>query len=73
MPPTATREVKKYLIQLIIGVGVLHAIMIGLYYWLRISLRPERTQQTFVAVWVILTLVVVTPLMKKIRQSRIRR
>jgi len=73
MPGQSSRDVKKYLLQLIVGVAMLHAIMIGLYYWFKISLRPERTQQTFVAVWVVLTLIVVTPLMKKIRQARVRR
>jgi hypothetical protein len=70
MPGPVTREVKKYLIQLVIGVAVLDAIMIGVYYWFAISVRPERTQQTFVAVWVVLTLIVVTTRMKKIRQAR---
>ena len=70
MPRPVLREVKKYLIQLVVGVAVLDAIMIGLYQWFSISLRPERTQQTFVAVWVGLTLIVVTTLMKKIRKAR---
>lgn len=73
MPGPVTREVKKYLIQLVVGVAVLDAIMIGVYYGMSISLRPERTQQTFVAVWVVLTLIVVTTLMKKIRKARVRR
>jgi hypothetical protein len=40
---------------------------------MHIADRPARTQETFVAVWVVLTLFLVTTLMKKIRQSRIRR
>ena len=70
MPGPATREVKKYLIQLVVAVAVLDAIMIGLYYGMSVRLKPERTQQTFVAVWVVVTLIVVTTLMKKIRQAR---
>ena len=73
MPWPVTREVKKYLIQLIVGVVVLDAIMVGAYYRLSVPLRPERTQQSFVAVWVVLTLLVVATRMKKIRQARIRR
>ena len=73
MPGPVTREVKKYLIQLVVGVAVLDAIMIGIYYGLSVPLRAERTQQTFVAVWVALTLIVVTTLMKKIRKARTRR
>jgi hypothetical protein len=72
MPGPVTREIKTYLIQLIIGVVVLDAIMIGLYYGFTVSLRAARTQQTFVAVWVVLTLIVVTTLMKKIRKARRR-
>jgi hypothetical protein len=68
-----TRDVKKHLIQLVVGVVVLDAIMMGVYYGFSIRLRTERTQQTFVAVWVGLTLIVVTTLMKKIRKARIRR
>ena len=70
MPGPVTRDVKKYLLQLVVGVVALDAIMIGLYYGLSVPLRPERTQQTFVAVWVVLTLIIVTTLMKKIRRAR---
>lgn len=73
MPGPVTREVKKYLIQLIVGVVVLDAIMIGVYYGLSVPLKPERTQQSFVAIWVVLTLIVVATRMKKIRQARVRR
>ena len=61
---------KKYLLRLVIAVVALDAAVIGLYYGLRIADRPERTQQTFVAVWVVLTLLIVSTLMKKIRQAR---
>jgi hypothetical protein len=73
MPGPVAQEVKKYLIQLVVAVVVLDAIMIGLYYGLSVRLRPERTQQMFVAAWVVVTLIVVTTRMKKIRQTRIRR
>ncbi len=72
MPGPVTREMRKYLIQLVVGVVLLDAIMLGVYYGLSMRLRPERTQQAFVAVWVVLTLIVVTTLMKKIRQARRR-
>jgi lysylphosphatidylglycerol synthetase-like protein (DUF2156 family) len=70
MARPVTREIKKYLIQMIVGIVVLDATMIGLYYGLSVSTQRERTQQTFVAVWVVLTLIVVTTLMKKIRRAR---
>ena len=61
---------KKYLLRLVVAVVALDAAVIGLYYGLHIANRPERTQQTVVAVWVVLTLLVVSTLMKKIRQAR---
>jgi len=73
MPGPVTREVKKYLIQLVVCIVVLDAIMIGVYYGLSVPLKPERAQQSFVAIWVVLTLIVVATRMKKIRQARIRR
>ena len=71
MTTTAGRELmKRYLLRLVIAVALLDSVVIGLYYALRIGERPERTQQTFVAVWVVVTLFIVTTLMKKIRQAR---
>jgi len=61
---------KKYLLQLVIAVVLLDGAVMALYYALRIGERPERTQQTFVAVWVVVTLFIVATLMKKIRQAR---
>jgi CDP-diglyceride synthetase len=72
-PSPVTRELKRYLLTLVIGVAVLDAVAIGLYYGLHIAYRPEKTQQEFIAVWVVLTLIVVTTMMKRIRQARRRR
>jgi heme/copper-type cytochrome/quinol oxidase subunit 4 len=71
MATAAGRQLmKKYLLRLVIAVVALDSVVIGLYYALRIGERPERTQQTFVAVWVVVTLLIVATLMKKIRQAR---
>jgi uncharacterized membrane protein YoaK (UPF0700 family) len=71
MATAAGRQLmKKYLLRLVIAVVALDSAVIGLYYALRIGERPERTQQTFVAVWVVVTLLIVATLMKKIRQAR---
>ena len=71
MTTAASRQLmKKYLLRLVIAVVLLDGAVIGLYYALRIGERPERTQQSFVAVWVVVTLLIVTTLMKKIRQAR---
>jgi hypothetical protein len=68
-----TRELKRYLLTLVVGVVVLDAVAIGLYYGFHVADRPEKTQQEFIAVWVVLTLIVVTTMMKRIRQARRRR
>ena len=70
-PAGPQRELmKKYLLRLIGAVVLLDAAVIGVYYALGIPDRTVRTQQTFVAVWVVVTLLIVTTLMKKIRQAR---
>jgi len=73
MPSSSPQQVRKYLLILIAAVVALDAVVLGVYYGLHIADRPVRTQQTFVAVWVVLTLFVVTSIMKKLRQARIRR
>ena len=70
MPSVELKQQRKLLLMLVGSVVVLDGVIIGLYYAFHIALRPERTQQTFVAVWVVLTLLVVTTLMKKIRRFR---
>ena len=67
------RELKRYLLTLVVGVFVLDAVAIGVYYAFHIADQRANTQELFVAVWVILTLVVVTTMMKRIRQARRRR
>ena len=64
------REIKRLLLILVASVVVLDAAVIGLYYAAHVQDRPVKTQQTFVAVWVVLTLIVVTTMMKRIRQAR---
>lgn len=66
-------ELKKLTLTLIASVVVLDGIMIGGYYGLHVGARAIRTQQSYVAVWVVLTLAVVTTLMKRIRAARRRR
>jgi heme/copper-type cytochrome/quinol oxidase subunit 4 len=73
MPTVNASEVRKYLLILIVAVVVLDATVLGVYYGMHIADRPEKTQQTFVAVWVVLTLLVVTSIMRKLRQARVRR
>ena len=73
MASPTTPELKKLLLTLIVAIVVLDATVIGAYYAFHIADRAVKTQQTYVAVWVVLTLIVVTTLMKRIRQARRRR
>lgn len=73
MPSASPQQIRKYLLTLVVAVVALDAVVLGVYYGMHIAERPARTQQTFVAVWVVLTLFVVTTIMKKLRQARVRR
>jgi hypothetical protein len=70
MPTATSQQIRKYLITLVVAVVVLDGVVLGVYYGMHIADRPARTQETFVAVWVVLTLFVVTTLMKRIRRAR---
>ena len=74
-PPVSPKraELKKHVLMLLVSVVVLDAIMVGAYYAFHVRDRLQKTQMTFVAVWVVLTLIVVTTIMKRIRQLRRRR
>jgi biotin transporter BioY len=70
-PVSPKRSELKRLIMMMVGaIAVLDAGVIGLYYAVHIQDRPVKQQQLFVAVWVVLTLIVVTTMMKRIRQTR---
>jgi len=64
------RAIQRLILILVGAVVVLDAAVIGLYYAFDIEARPIKQQQLFVAVWVVLTLTVVTTMMRKIRVAR---
>ena len=70
MAPADTRAMKKHLLTLVLWAVGLHVVMIGLYYAFDIRDRPIKTQQTYVAIWVVLSMIVVTTIMKRIRRAR---
>jgi lysylphosphatidylglycerol synthetase-like protein (DUF2156 family) len=72
-PQPVTKELKRLLLTFVGLMVALDATIIGVYYALHVESRPLRVQQTFVAVWVVLTLVVVTTMLKRIRVARRRR
>ena len=74
-PPVSPKraELRKHVLTLLVAVVALDALMVAAYYGFHVHDRLEKTQMTFVAVWVVLTLIVVTTIMKRIRQVRRRR
>jgi ABC-type amino acid transport system permease subunit len=71
VPPVPTpREQKKNLLTLVVLVAVVHGVAIAVYHFAHIPDRPVRTQQLFVGVWVMVTLIVITPMMRRIRRGR---
>jgi heme/copper-type cytochrome/quinol oxidase subunit 4 len=73
MPSVNIQEVRKYLLTLVVAVVALDAVVLGIYYGMHIGDRTAKTQETFVVVWVVLTLLIVTTIMKKLRRARFRR
>ncbi|HEY4130722.1 MAG TPA: hypothetical protein VGM50_08890 [Gemmatimonadaceae bacterium] len=75
-PPTRgsqnSREMRRLMLILVGSIVVLDAAVIGVYYGFHIPERPMKTQESFIAVWVVLTLLLVTTQMKKIRKLRRR-
>ena len=67
------KEQQRRMMWLIGSVALLHGVVIAIYYALHIALRPMKTQQTFIAAWVVIMLIVVLPQMKAIRGMRKRR
>jgi hypothetical protein len=65
-----TRAMKKHLVTMVVAVVVLHTVMISLFYALHMGDRAAKTQQLYVAIWVVLTLFIVTTIMKRIRRVR---
>jgi len=61
---------RRALLTFVLSVVLLDAIVIGLYYATGIKQRPERTQHIFVGAWLGLTLAVVVPNLKRLRQHR---
>jgi hypothetical protein len=70
MTSPKARELRRLFLMLVGAVVVLDGAIIGIYYALHIRDRAIKTQQMFVAGWVVLTLLVVSTIMKKIRQAR---
>ena len=57
-------------LQLVLGVVLLDAVAIGLYYLVDMAHRPSRTQTIFVVIWTAATAVTVAVLLRRVRLAR---
>jgi hypothetical protein len=57
-------------LHLVLGVVVLDAAALGLFYALGIASGPERTRTVFVAMWTFATAITVAFLLRRVRQAR---
>ena len=57
-------------LQLVLGVVLLDAVVIGIYKLADIVHRPQNVQVIFVAVWTALTAITVAVLLRRVRMAR---
>jgi hypothetical protein len=69
----ANPALRAAVLRLTIGVIVLDAIAIAIYYLADIPLRPASIRYPFFGTWMLLTLAVVLPGLHNVRQARVRR
>ena len=66
------REMKRELLIMIASVVALDAVVIAIYYAVGIKTTSQRTQTIFVAVWTVVTLLLVLRGTGRVRAARIR-
>ena len=57
-------------LQLVLGVVLLDAVVIGIYYLADIVHRPKQSQIIFVAIWTAATAITVAVLLRRVRLAR---
>jgi len=56
--------------QLVLGIVLLDAVAIGIYYLADITHRPSQTQTIFVVIWTAATAITVAVLLRRVRLAR---
>ena len=70
-PRAAQRaSLRRAVLRLVIGVVVLDAVALAIYYLAGIDHAPSRTQTTFVITWSVVTAVLVAFLLRRVRAVR---
>ena len=57
-------------LHLVVGVVVLDAVALGIYYLAGIEHAASRTQTTFVVIWTVASALTVAVLLRRVRRSR---
>ena len=63
-------ELRRRTMLLFGAIVLLDIVVVAVYYALHVRERPIKTQQMFIAGWVVATLIVIVPQMKEIRKFR---
>ena len=73
--PRAGRRaaLRKATLQLVMGVVLLDAVALSVFYGAGIAHAPNKTRMTFVVVWTIATAMVVAVLLRRVRMVRLGR
>ena len=70
-PRAATRAaIRRASLQLFIAVAVLHGTAITVFYLAHIERAAPRTRMYFTGAWLIATVLVVAPMLKRVRKAR---
>lgn len=71
-PRTVRRAaLRRATLQLVLGVVVLDAAALGVYYLAGIARAPERTRMIFAVAWTVATAITVAILLKRVRLTRL--
>jgi hypothetical protein len=71
--PRAARRaaLRRTTLQLVLGVVVLDAVALGIWFLAGIARAPERTRMTFTVIWTIATAITVAILLRRVRRVRV--
>ena len=70
--PTATPELRRLLLFMVLAVVALHVGAIALHTTLGVAERPPGFQRLFAGAWMVASVLVVLPFMLRIRAARLR-
>ena len=69
-PPTVNEAIKHHLLVMVGAVIAVDAIAIAAFYALHLNGRAGPEQQTFIGVWILVSLAIVVVQQRKIRRAR---